>query len=445
MLIANHRILPCQILVNNYMTKREYTGLAWFPIAAVGLSMVSFILIKTGRDAVFFKDWGIRKLPLAYIWIAVAAVPAAIMHLSAMNKWGARKARTGIFFAAALLFLLFAPFATVQHNFIMTIMFICVPVIFAGVFAGAWLLAGDLLEGADSSRLRVVYSRIGAASMVGGIIGGLLAKALASHADPQVLVATGAVVLMAVGLLVAKAHKDNPASNYTSLSSFAEKEDSHKSFSSRQATLVRQKYVRILIGISALATITAMLIDFQFYAMTTVAGNNNVQFFANFYIILNLISLAVQVFVAPRLQARLGITGALLLLPSALLGGAGLCSYWTVVHSKTILRVLEGGLKASIYRTMWEQVYLVIGQPFRDAAKSMVDGMVQRFAEGLAALLLLAWFALNDNSVSELNFEWLSWVIVSAIIFWIVLTRRLGKLGCDALQPSEVLIRLPDG
>ena len=49
--------------------------------------MVSFILIKIGRDAVFFAERDLEHLPLAYLWISVAAIPAAMIHLKALDRW----------------------------------------------------------------------------------------------------------------------------------------------------------------------------------------------------------------------------------------------------------------------------------------------------------------------------------------------------------------------
>lgn len=418
--------------------------LSWFPIIAVGLSMVSFIMIKTGRDAVFFHAWGISRLPLAYVWIALAAIPAAMIHLYAMSRWGARKTRTGLFLVTALCYLGFVPVTDTQHTVIMTVMFITVPVIFAAVFAGAWLLAGDLLDGAEPSLLRVVYSRIGAASTIGGILGGLLAQVVSLVAEPRWLVASGSLVLVLVAALVAKAHRDNPLSKYTRVNAATPTEDSHKTYAKTQSLLIRQTYVKLLIGISGLATIAALFIDFQFYALATLTKNNSVQFFATFYIVLNVMALVVQVFISPKLQKKLGVVGVLLLLPTALLGGAGLFSFWTIIHARTVLRVMEGGLKASMHRSMWEQIYLPIERRSRDAAKTVVDGLTQRLAEGLAALLILLWFWLADSPVETLNFDWMSWAIVVTLVFWILLTRRLGKFGCSDLDPSEPLIRLPD-
>ena len=56
----------------------------WYLILVGGISMAGFIAIKTGRDAVFFSYCGLKQLPLAYIFIAIASVPAAMMHLKAI-------------------------------------------------------------------------------------------------------------------------------------------------------------------------------------------------------------------------------------------------------------------------------------------------------------------------------------------------------------------------
>ena len=167
---------PVKTSTNAPMAASSYRSRALYPALVVGLSMTGFILIKTGRDAVFFQQSGLFQLPLMYIWIALASLPAAMMHLNAINRWGSRQTRTGLFFFAALVFLGFVPFADADQRFMVSLMFILVPTLFAAVFAGAWLLAGDLLEGADAKNKRSAYSWIGATSMAGGILGGAAGK-----------------------------------------------------------------------------------------------------------------------------------------------------------------------------------------------------------------------------------------------------------------------------
>jgi len=73
------------------MQDLSYKSSAWYPILAVAISMVGFISIKTGRDAVFFSQGGLRQLPLVYILMALVSVPAAMTHLEAIKRWGAAR------------------------------------------------------------------------------------------------------------------------------------------------------------------------------------------------------------------------------------------------------------------------------------------------------------------------------------------------------------------
>lgn len=128
------------------------------------------------RDAVFFNQGGHRDLPLVYILMAIVSVPGAMIHLWAIKRWGARKVRTGVLLVAASIFFAFVPFVDFGYRTAMTAMFVLIP----AVFAGAWLLAADLLDGADERVSLWAYTRIGASSMIGGVAGGLLAGRVSS-------------------------------------------------------------------------------------------------------------------------------------------------------------------------------------------------------------------------------------------------------------------------
>ena len=427
------------------------SALTWYPILAVGLSMVAFILIKTGRDAVFFLADGLHQLPTAYVWIAIASVPAALIHLKAMDRWGARKTRTVVFFLAACIFLIFVPVVNPEHRVLMTALFIVVPTMFAAVFAGAWLLAGDLLEEQDQTTLARVYSRIGVASMLGGICGGLLAKGLSVYVAPRYLVAAGSIFVFLAGVVVLLAHRKHCMTDYTSSPTTApptlaaaEEDNPTSDVSRSQWMLFKERYVLVLAGISAMATLAALFIDFQFYATATLANKINAQFFATFYVILNTASLTLQLFVAPRLQTRFGLAGSLILFPSVLLGGASVFAFWATIQARALLKVTEGGLKSSLYRSMWEQTYLLIDRRYRDRAKATVDGTVARIAEGLGALVLLLWLSTRTQPLAALSFSWISWLIIASILIWLVLTYTLNRLGCATVTPTEGTVRLPD-
>ena len=154
------------------MTDPDIRSRARLPILAVTLTTAGFITLKTGRDALYFQEDALSQLPWAYIWMAIASMPAAMIHLRSMSRWGPRKTRTGAFLLSALLLLTTVPLLAPENRLVVSALFVLIPTVFSALFAGAWLLAGDLLEGSPRSELAWAYSRIGAGSMIGGILGG---------------------------------------------------------------------------------------------------------------------------------------------------------------------------------------------------------------------------------------------------------------------------------
>ena len=422
------------------MSAADYHRRARFPLSAVGLAMVSFILIKTGRDAVFFRPEGIFQLPQAYLAIAAAAMLGAMVHLGAIKRWGARASRQGVLLLGAVTLALFAVLVRSQQPLLLMVFFAYVPAAFAAIFASVWLLAGDLLEGAQNQVKSRIYSRIGAGSMVGGIVGGLIARGLSDWVHPTWLVIIGAALLLLVAAIVWRAHQ---ALGEAEPQAVGPDQGAGVAAADFPAWW-RQPYLIGLYGISGLGALAALFIDFQFYAAAVISQNNNAGFFAGFYIFLNSVSLLLQLTLAPRLQARLGLGGALLLLPAALLGAAGAAALWATVQGRGLMKVTEGGVKAAIHRALWEQVYLPIDQRRRALAKVAADGMAVRLSEGLGAAGLFLWLSTHPPVPEALDLTGLTWVTAAVICLWLGATHYLRTLGCDSDETAEPAIRLPD-
>ena len=90
---------------------------------------------------------------------------------------GDHTTRSGLLVAAVATLLILVPFVDVQYSRAMMVLFVLAPVLFAAIFPSVWLLAGELLEGADRETTRWAYARIGASSMLAGILGGIVRKA----------------------------------------------------------------------------------------------------------------------------------------------------------------------------------------------------------------------------------------------------------------------------
>lgn len=409
------------------------------PALTLGLATLAFIVAKTGRDALFFQgSGGLLQLPLIYLNIGAASLPLALIFVKAMKTWGARRARIGILLLAAMAMALAAPSLRPGDNPPMLAMFMFIPAIFGPLFASLWLLAADLFESADKRAAARAFSRIGAATLAGGMAGGLLAKALAPVLDPKWLILLAAGVILAVAALVFRIHRRFPSHAPAGKASAGK---------SGIAAAVSTPYASTLLFISMSGALAGLLIDFQFYAAAASAGmgpSGNANFFANFYILLNFSSLMLQLFLTPRIQDKLGISGGLMILPFALVGGAAFASAAATAFSRSLLRITEGGLRSSVHRSIWEQAFLPVHPAQRSIVKLAVDGVAARAAEAAGALAILLWLraAVPAGGLDiPLDTRWMSWVILATVLGWLAVTRRLRAQSADEAARAAVAAR----
>ncbi|MEO8682443.1 MAG: hypothetical protein ABI665_25570, partial [Vicinamibacterales bacterium] len=388
-------------------------------------------LMNSARDDILAL-WGVSP--------SQASLPMAAGLLSLVRSLGARRARLVATGAMSLVLLVGAVAGTPGGSPAMTFFFMLVPVVFGGLFSLAWLLAGEII-GRDSPDLASAFSGAGAASILGGLLGAGLARGLAPWVAPRGLLLISAVVLAAAMLAMVLTHRrfspvEAPVLTGPIVAAPA------------FTTAFGQRYVRLLLSIAALTAVCGVLIEFQFYraaAAYSGADGDRTALFANFYIGLSLAALAIQWFVAPRLQAAIGLTSSLLILPGAIVGllpaVLGLAS--GTMHA--VLRLTEGGLKSSVHRSSWEQTYLLIGAGCRTEAKLLVDGVGTRVAEGLCALFLYLGLV---GAPAGSGSNGLFYALLVASILWVSLTIRARRVlepgGATPRDPAECYARMPD-
>ena len=391
---------------------------------ALGVTTLAFIVAKTGRDALFFQgSGGLLQLPLIYINIGAASLPLAIVFVKAMKVWGARPARLGVFALAASVMVLASPFLQPGDSKLLLGIFVLIPAFFALMFASLWLLASDIFDKTEKRQAARAFSKIGAATLAGGMSGGLISKALAPHFDPQWMIfLAGMVIFGAIGLIRhihgafptnISAQRDNPKTKFGFLAPLG------------------NKYAVTLLLISMTGALAGLLIDFQFYAAAASASmgsKGNANFFANFYILLNFSSLLLQLFATPKIQDKVGLRGGLMVLPFALVGGATFATAAATAFSRSVLRVTEGGLRSSVHRSIWEQAFIPVDSTERSSVKIAVDGIAARIAEAIGAVAILVWLkqVVPDGVINmPLDTRWISWLLLVTVAVWLFVTRKL--------------------
>ncbi|HEY7862157.1 MAG TPA: hypothetical protein VIE39_00765, partial [Thermoanaerobaculia bacterium] len=299
-------------------------------------------LAKVGRDALYFQHGGLYDLPGAYLGMALLSVPLGLLTIALMRRVGPRRARLVVLSGTAGFFLFYAQTAAPGGGAFMTVLYMCVPLTIGIAFSLYWLLAADLLEGASAADLAHSYGSIGASSISGGLIGGLAARGLASDWEPRALVLLGALAATLCLAIVARAQWR-----------FAPPTTRLRPAEGRSLgdvlCVLRDRYSLLLL-LTGMATAAAgLLVEFRFYVAAATSGNDirqNTTLFATIYLTLNAAALAVQLFIAPRLQGAVGVHGSLLVLPTAVVGGAATLLASASALAPSLLRAVEGGLRS---------------------------------------------------------------------------------------------------
>jgi ATP/ADP translocase len=418
------------------MENREARLRTLLPAFSLGLTTLAFIVAKTGRDALFFQgSGGLLQLPLVYINIGAASLPLALIFVKAMKIWGARPARIGVFLLTATVMAAAAPFLDPGDDPLLLAIFMFIPAIFGLLFASLWLLASDIFEKIERREAARAFSRIGAGTLAGGMIGGLIAKGLAPYVDPKWLILLGAVVILGVVSLIFHIHDRFPTN-------IVGKQTSDKK--AGILTTLTNKYPLTLLFIAMTGALAGLLIDFQFYAAAASANmgsKGNTSFFANFYILLNFMSLLLQLFATPTIQDKVGLRGGLMVLPLALIGAASFTTAAATALSRSVLRVTEGGLRSSVHRSIWEQAFLPLDSIERSAVKLAVDGIGARIAEIAGAVAILLWLkqtASKGGLPMPLDTSWIVWFTLATVAIWLAITQKLRTQVKEEAQEAKI-------
>jgi len=392
----------------------------------------AFVAVRTGRDALYIVGDGLFGLPRAYVAAALLSIPQAMVMLWLLRRYGTRRVRPALLAAVAVVMGLYFVFAEPGASWTMTAFFFSVPLLFSVAFSAVWLMGTELFEAMPREQATTAFSHLGASSILGGVAGGIVARICGPWSGPRELIAVGAGLAMASLVMVLAAQRAFPSPSGRSLP------PPGGAPSAPMKSILARPTAILLISIAMAGAMAGIFVDFQFY-LGAVGGDaaSNTVYFANVYLVLGCVSLLLQLLVAPWLHRNAGVERSLLALPLALVGGAALVLASATTMSRAGLRIVEGGIKAGVHRSTWEQAFLTFPKQDRAHTKLMVDGMGTRLAEGMASVMLLGWmhFAAQGKGVAALKAVWVAqvsatWVTVAlfvSAIVWSLLTWSLAR------------------
>jgi ATP:ADP antiporter, AAA family len=406
--------------------------IALAPAAILFAILTAHAVLETARDALFLARLGPERLAWAYLAIA----GGALLALTALRRWGKlrdpRRLLVGLLVLAAVGTSAIAATITFAPG-VVFLLYVWTGVVATLVVPSFWTLVDRSARISEAKRVFAVIAAGGTlGAMCGSAIGALLGRIVPAHH----LVTVGAVgFLLATIAAVALAPQA------------AAERASHAPVRSLDPVTQRsRRYVRWILILGVVSTIAVTLGDLLFKRVLAerIAPEDLAWTFGAIYTGLNIVALVVQLALTPHVLTRLGVGGALVVLPTLLVVSAAGFAITGAMIAAIALKLGDGGLRHSLHRVASEILYLPVPSLVRDRAKPIADAIGHRGGQALAALLVFALAAAGAGATGMAGVTALLGIVWLVAI--VVVRRRYVAQFRDTLEHGDIHrdVRLPE-
>ena len=340
---------------------------------------------KTARDALFLTNFAVANLPLVLISSALLSIGAVLLAA----RWVARRGPQRIIppLAVASGLLLFGEWllAGVNVKVASVVVYLHIAVLGSILISGFWSIVNESFDPRAAKRS---IGRIAGGATVGGLLGGLLAERVgASLGLLWVLPIIAGLHLVSAALMWRLPSHHGPVAP-TAARDLAGN-DGIRVGESGFRVLRRVAYLRHLGLVVLFGNAAATLVDFLFKARATQVYPESadlVRFFAVFYTVVSLVTLAVQAGLTRRLIERVGIANTMTVRPAVLSAGGLFAIPFMGLASLGLLRSLEAVIQGSLHRSGYELLFTPVVPEDRRHTKTIIDVGADRAGDILGGL-----------------------------------------------------------
>lgn len=388
--------------------------------------MAGHALLETARDALFLARIPAAQLPWAYLAIAAGALALSRRPPQLLRRIRARHELAAWLMFAAVVTLGFWVLTGVAGDWVFYLLYVWTGVLATLVVVRFWTGLAGLFTLTQAKR---VYAVIGSGSVVGAIGGTALARVITEMTAARHVVAAAAGVFFLTALapaLLARAagHAPSPGA--------ADRPAEPWDVRAVGRWVWDRAYLRRVLLLVATAIVTFTLVDFVFKSVVAdvVPDEELGEFFASVYLSLNLLSLIVQVAAVPWLVRRLGVPAAVSVVPLLLVLASGGFAVAGGLGLVLLLKMVDGSLRHSLYRTGTELLSVPIPGDVRPRVKAFIDVVGQRGGQALASLvILLSLLVTRDVRLVAAG-------AVAAALCWLLLARGLRPHYLDVFRET---------
>jgi len=306
-----------------------------------------------------------------------------------------------------------------QTIWIGRVFFIWISIFNLFVVSVFWALIVDIFSTAQGKRL---FGFIAAGATIGAIAGSALTASLARYVSAAFLL-IGSVVLLEVALFAVRRLSRLAGT----LDAEPESAADHPVGGSVFAGITHPFESAYLVNVSVfilLFAITATLLYFEqagIVSRSFADRGEQTAFFATIDLLVNCLTLAVQLFLTGRILRYLGVGLALAFLPLLTLFGFATLAFVPALSALVVFQVLRRASDYAVARPAREVLYTVLPREDRYKAKNFIDTVVYRGGDQIGAwsYALLAALGLGVAEVAA--------VAIALSVLWFLNGLWLGR------------------
>ena len=384
------------------------------------LVMCAFSAVKPVRNALLLDRLGPDWLPVGFIGTAV--VTGGVVFLSSCLARCVPE-RLRVFGTVTVLIgnlLLFRWLFDVAGNWVALVFYVWANLFSNILITQFWLIANSLLTAREAKRL---FGWVGAGGILGAVVGPIISYKAVGYAGTENLLYVPCL-LLAIGLplvwsLEGRGERASP-------------EASRERTGNGLRLFQEFRHLKLIALIFGVSIIVQTVLDYQFQTIAAGAFGNadaKTAFFARFFTLQNLVSLAIQLLVTRVILIRFGVGVALLLLPAALSAGSLGILMLPALWVASAAKLGEGALRYSLQEATREILYLPLPASVRSRVRPIIDIFGARLFEGLGGLLILLCTGVLHVSVGGLGV--ISLVLIAV---WAIAVLGIKRAYLDSLR-----------
>ena len=360
---------------------------ALFFIALLTLLTVAQTLGLAGSEALLLAQLGPSWLPVSFIGASLTTVVGSFLYAARVGESRNDRLFVQMLLGASLVLTACAWGAARGYSLIFPLLF-CLYYLSQAVFLNHfWTFSGDYFDTLTSKRLFPVFT-VGAS--IGGLLGGLAVIPIVRLAEPEALILAWAGFFAASALLLWAARR--PLRRWGPLALEEADETSVEGMRGAVRYLGGSSLGRWLV-LSAIGMVLAIFVAQYLYSEIFAASfpetSDLAVFFGLYLAVTNLIEIALELAVVPRLIHRLGVPTVHLLHPILTLGSLGALAFQYGLGSALAARVNRELIENAVAQPVRTLVYNALPPRFRGRIRAFLEGIVVYAGMSGAGLLLL--------------------------------------------------------